>query len=136
LEALCFSERKRVQQSEEESVKGSEPTKATTTSEQTLIEKGASGFISFQDLKYEQVVLWPCFFFMRQKATSSTKAGRANKRIAQNLQAGISFWLCQPRARILCLDSSYMLKDVMDEMKLSIHPSHHPSHHPSMDGII
>ncbi len=32
---MCFSERKRVQQSEEEeSVKGSEPTKATTTSKE------------------------------------------------------------------------------------------------------
>jgi hypothetical protein len=36
--------------------------------------------------------------------------------------------------------SSYILKDVVDEMKLSIHPccypSRHPSRHPSMDGII
>ncbi len=43
-------------------MKGSEPTKATTTSGQALIEKGAWGFISFQDLKDEHVV-WPCFFF-------------------------------------------------------------------------
>jgi hypothetical protein len=36
---------------------------------------------------------------MRQKATSSTKAGKANKPIAQNLQAGISFWLLPTKAK-------------------------------------
>jgi hypothetical protein len=45
------------------------------------------------------------FFSCAIKATSWTKAGRANKPIAQNLQGGISLWPCQPRARILCLDS-------------------------------
>jgi hypothetical protein len=74
----------------EESVKGSEPTKATTTSGQTLIEKGASGFISFQDLKYEHVV-WPCFFVMRHKTTSSTKAGRANKPIPKTCKQASLF---------------------------------------------
>jgi hypothetical protein len=33
-------------------------------------------------------------------------------------------------------DKLHIVKDVMDEMKLSIHPSNHSSHHPSMDGII
>lgn len=60
-------------------MKGSEPTKATTTtSGQALIEKGAWGFISFQDLKDEHVV-WPCFFFHAPSKPPPEHKGRQSQ---------------------------------------------------------
>jgi negative regulator of replication initiation len=44
--------------------------------------------------------------------------------------------MVQEAMAIRVMMSLHIVKDVVDEMKLSIHPSRHPSHHPSMDGII